>query len=603
MALAHRIAAACLVLGAALGCEPPLAEVVTPGRGWPDLAEPPLGRRDGRRDAALIIAIEDPALGGRPGAFAVASGWWRYLVETRGLRKTRVTLLRDEHASAAAIDRAIERLEERAGTGSVLWLVFIGSAISPASSGDGALLAGDGERLPFAEVRRALSAGFHESAFMLVDACADAPPPGFVAGVPATADPDAPQHFRAVEPPKTRTYYLRRSSGSSSGLAAAAAGVHERVESDLRRVSGTPRNVFIVSSGVGERCGSTLAGRPWPALAYASLGALQGWADVDEDGQVAAAELAVYAQSVLAGLDEDASADDASLPRVEAAGANLALAELTEVRSRARAAPALEPAALSQTTTALEQAEELIELEVEDMVAVPAGRFTMGCQRRRDESCEADERPARKIELGGFFIDRHELRWREYRACIEAGVCPPLHLDSCWTWDGEAFVRGAELPAELFSDEHPVMCVNWVEAQIYCEAVGKRLPTEAEWERAARGTDGRRYPWGDEAPSCNRAVRHGCSDFSLAVGGRPAGASPVGALDMAGNVAEWVHDWWAERTYSRLDRVDPHGPTAGEVRVVRGGSFYDGESDLRSSYRYAIEPLARLSTVGFRCAR
>ena len=205
--------------------------------------------------------------------------------------------------------------------------------------------------------------------------------------------------------------------------------------------------------------------------------------------------------------------------------------------------------------------------------------------------------------LGGFAIDRAEVRWADYRECVTSGACDPMHVEVCWVWNGEAFVRGDPLPAAMLADDHPVVCVNWPEAARYCEAMGKRLPTEAEWERAARGVDGRLYPWGDAAPSCKTVVMDGCSDFTRPVATHPAGASPVGALDMAGNVAEWVYDWWDERSYPRRVVDNPTGPERGQVRGVRGGSFYNSDADLRVSYRYGLEPMARTSIVGFRCVR
>lgn len=582
----------------ALGCRPELATTATPGPGWPDLAQAPVGNRDGRADAALIVAIDDPALGGRPGAFEVASGWWRYLVDTRGLRPTRVRLLRNEDANAPALLRSIEWLEDRGGTGSMLWFVYIGSASSPKGEGLGALQTTDGELLEIVKIHDTLAAGLHESAIMLIDACSESPGPGRIAGVAAFSS-DGPF---APELAAKRTYYLRPTSNDGSELLGAAGEAKLRVEAHLRREASTPRNAFMLTSGVGDTCAASLAGRAWPAVAYAGLGGLQGWADIDADGHVSATELATYVQSVVANLDVATAERTPPHARLTAAGVDIILADI----GGRRASPfdrrgRLAPEELSQTSSSLEHAADLLEIEVADMVPVPAGRFTRGCTERGD-ACEEDERPARRIMLDGFAIDRHEVRWREYRDCVAAGVCRPPRLDLCWTWTGDGFVRGAELPAELFGDDHPVMCVNWEEASTYCKAVGKRLPTEAEWERAARGTDARKYPWGDAAPTCKEVVMHGCSDFTRPVGSRPAGASPVGALNMSGNVSEWVSDWWGSRSYLDVRR-NPTGLRDGDVRVVRGGSFYDGDSTLRASYRYGVEPLARLSTLGFRCAR
>ncbi|NJK32870.1 MAG: formylglycine-generating enzyme family protein, partial [Deltaproteobacteria bacterium] len=257
---------------------------------------------------------------------------------------------------------------------------------------------------------------------------------------------------------------------------------------------------------------------------------------------------------------------------------------------------------------ALADAEGQVAFTLEDMLAVPQGRFWMGCDKDRDSNCEKDEYPERIVELDGYAIDRTEVTWADYRACVAAGACSEPVFEQCWVWTGldQGFVLGAEVPEEMLADDHPVMCVNWTEALGYCLAAGKRLPTEAEWERAARGLDRRFYPWGNEEPDCSRAIIDGCGDFTAPVASAPAGASPVGALDMAGNVAEWVYDWWDEVGYGYRhmpSAINPEGPVRGEVRGVRGGSFYGGALDQRSSYRYGLAPGARMSIVGFRCAR
>ncbi|MFV8754785.1 formylglycine-generating enzyme family protein [Nannocystaceae bacterium ST9] len=593
----------------ALACTPPdLADSASPGTGWPDLADPPVGREDGRADAALIVAIEDPRFGGRPGATQVAAGWWRYLVHTRGLRASRVTLLREGEATAAAMIEALDRMEFRAGEGALLWLVFIGQAESrPDHEG---LLTTAAGTFAVAELRETLGFGFHESAFVLLDACAEAPAEGWSSGIAAAPLVPAPS-FRGPEGPSAPEPSW---SDTPSDLASIAASAGVRAEQAMTRRLAVPRNLFVLTAGVGPRCPTELAGRPWPALAYAGLAGLQGWADRNGDGWVGAVELGVYAQSLIAGLDER-ERDLSELPELDAAGIDLILADLAGLGPRpapiARARRdrhALDPGEASQTDDSLARADALIELAVEDMIAVPPGRFWMGCDPEHESECERDEKPARIVELGGYAIDRREVSWADWRECHAAGECPAVALDQCWVWTGleHGFVLGAQVPAAMLADDHPVMCVTWSEAFEFCEALGKRLPSEAEWERAARGVDRRIHPWGDEPPNCTRAVADGCSDFSEPVGSKPAGASPVGALDMAGNVAEWVYDWWDEHSYGlrRMPRaIDPHGPKTGEVRGVRGGSFYAGASDLRTSYRYGFEPGARTSIVGFRCAR
>lgn len=248
---------------------------------------------------------------------------------------------------------------------------------------------------------------------------------------------------------------------------------------------------------------------------------------------------------------------------------------------------------------------------VDGMAHMPAGPFWMGCRPGVDSSpvegdCEGDLLPAtpyREVELSGYWIDVLEVSFGDYAECVDAGGCaPPLSDD----WE--------ERPRD-----RPVMFVNWTHANAYCQWKGKRLPTEAEWEKAARGTDGRRYPWGDEHPNCDLAVFNlndeefatgNCRETpgSMPVGSNPAGASPYGVLDMAGNASEWVADWYAPG-YADLPAHDPTGPSEGTQKVVRGGNYGSHVASasgysLRSSIRKATAPTS--TTVwadGFRCAK
>ncbi len=239
-----------------------------------------------------------------------------------------------------------------------------------------------------------------------------------------------------------------------------------------------------------------------------------------------------------------------------------------------------------------------------EMVYVPAGEFTMGSENGGD-----DEKPVHTVYLDAYWIDRYEVTNAQFRKCVEAGVCrAPTTCD----WGR---------PTYQSSDKasHPVVCVDWENARQYCEWAGNRLPTEAEWEKAARGADERVYPWGDEFDSnkvnfcdknCEYRHKNHAYDDGYArtapVGSYPAGASPYGAQDMAGNVWEWCADWSGEDSYASSPSRNPQGPNSGETRIVRGGSWVDAysntNSNVRSAARFSDFPNATSGHTGFRCA-
>jgi len=218
-----------------------------------------------------------------------------------------------------------------------------------------------------------------------------------------------------------------------------------------------------------------------------------------------------------------------------------------------------------------------------DMVAVPAGAFLMGCNGAVDQNCNADESPYHSVDLAAFSIDKTEVTQAAYAACADAGACPAI----------------LGMPSDLV----PVHGVGWATASAYCTWAGKRLPTEAEWEKAARGTDGRVYPWGNSDPTCDEANFGTCAGAPLAVGERSSGASPYGALDMAGNVAEWVADHYAADYYAASPAQNPPGPATGANYVDRGGWYRSRAEQLRASFREPNSPDTALSYLGFRCAQ
>jgi formylglycine-generating enzyme required for sulfatase activity len=248
------------------------------------------------------------------------------------------------------------------------------------------------------------------------------------------------------------------------------------------------------------------------------------------------------------------------------------------------------------------------------MVYVPAGEFIMGSAQAEVEElvarCVAEgngegncrewlghEIPQHRVHLDAFWIDQTELTNAQYRRCVEAGAC---WEPRCWD------------NPDVSAPDQPVVCVSWEDALSYIAWAGGRLPTEAEWEKAARGSDGRVYPWGDEFDvrkvnfcdgKCALEWKADADDgyaWSAPVGSYPEGASPYGALDMAGNVWEWVADWYDAGYYAVSPGRNPQGPESGHWPLLRGGSFFNVPWGVRCALRHRSYPQDRIGYYGFR---
>ena len=226
------------------------------------------------------------------------------------------------------------------------------------------------------------------------------------------------------------------------------------------------------------------------------------------------------------------------------------------------------------------------------LVFVPAGEFPMG----NDEGL-ADQQPLHTVSLRAFYIDKYEVTNAQYAEYLDdtGNLQPGL-------WHEENYNQ----------PEQPVMDLNWFDLQSFCVWAGKRLPTEAEWEKAALGTDGRRNPWGDEAANADGVYRANYNDggnrdadgftFSAPVGSYPQGASPYGVHDMVGNAKEWVADWYDGEYYANSPAANPTGPAEGILKVLRGGSWFDFGRFASGTYRSAFNPPLPDGDIGGRCA-
>jgi len=230
----------------------------------------------------------------------------------------------------------------------------------------------------------------------------------------------------------------------------------------------------------------------------------------------------------------------------------------------------------------------------DEMVSIPPGEFTMGRTKLTSDDKTnmrphvlLDDRPAHKVTISGFRLDKYEVTHGAYQVFVQS-----TNRQSPYHWVDGQYPKGA--------GDIAVYNVSWADANAYCIWAGKRLPTEAEWERAARGgKDAADFPWGDQSDS--KQAR-----FNVTSGPGPVGKFPpngFGLFDMAGNVAEWTADWFEEEYYKQNQNIDPKGPAAGTYKVIRGGAWSDSARRLTVFFRNWVRPSQRTPNIGFRCAQ
>jgi formylglycine-generating enzyme required for sulfatase activity len=228
-----------------------------------------------------------------------------------------------------------------------------------------------------------------------------------------------------------------------------------------------------------------------------------------------------------------------------------------------------------------------------DVVFFPGGTYLLGSPTS-DETAIPDEQPAHQVQLYPFWLYTHEVTNVMYAECVAAGACIEPS-------------QQATGPTSHYSDpvyaDYPVVGVDWLMADDYCRWAGGRLPTEAEWEAAARGKEALLYPWGDATPDCNLANMKGCSaeQTTEPAAAYPDGASPYKALDMAGNVWEWVNDWYSQNYYLHIPTLDPQGPNLAAEKAIKGGGFKSNAFNLRTPGRLSVDPNEGYEDLGFRC--
>ncbi len=526
---------------------------------WPKLNPATAPAGGGEKDAALIVAIEEydsapDILGARQNAV----DWQIHLSDT--LKIPVVKLLLDGEAThgwtrdggARGILAEVESVAKQVKPGGTFWFLFIGHG-APSTKGGGLLLGAD--------VRQSIDS-FETR------------------GVPVRAE----LLPRLAKAPRAVALLDACFSGLDGSGKTLTPGLQPLINDKLiDEVSPEPQGqldplekvTVLTAAGANQFAGS-LPGLDRPAFSYLALGALRGWADQDGDGVVRAKEIQTFIdRSLIIHLKGRRQTPSLIGP------AQVILA--SKARERA---PDFSPARPLQQDAAAAGAPVQTGSVGIQWVSIPGGSFQMGSKRADEEG------PIHEVNIPAFSLSMTEVTVTQYAACVKAGACSNKGLRQRGSWCN--WGRAAR-------EQHPINCITWEQAQMFCEWVGGRLPSEAEWEYAARRSGKGRYPWGRKTPNCQRARFGSCGPGTASIGGRQAGASADGLLDMAGNLWEWTEDAFSD---SYIDApIDGSPREDGEGRVTRGGAWRSGPEALIISHRSWNQPDRRRDIIGFRVAR
>jgi len=531
---------------------------------WPDLSQPAPAVGGGESDGAVVVGVEGYTfLPPVHGAEANAQAWADYFRQTLGVPARSVTLLTGADATSDRILAAARSAAARVDADGTLWFVFVGHGAPDADGQDGLLVAVDAQR--GAESLQSLSLGRQELLEALGESQAGAIRVVLDAGFSGRLEDGVPL---------------------APGLPA------------LRHSSATARvdpRMVVFTAAQGDQAAGSLPGARRPAFSYLVLGGLRGWVG---QAKVTAGDLRRYASRALRATLRGRRQTPVLVGREEAVvgvsagetGPDLAPLAPDGVReeSRPSAAKARQPVETSRGGIS--------------WVQIPGGSFMMGTDSW------SDAQPIHRVTIAPFAMAKTAVTFQQYRACVEAGACTPAHVSdgTCYVAGGSSLVQGI-LSAYFQGDDQPVVCVDWGQAKAYAEWVGGRLPTEAEWEYAAKsaGQDWA-YPWGKENPSCERAVMddggNGCGRNSTwPVCSKPKGDTLQGLCDMSGNVSQWTQDWYHGSYAGAAKDGRAREQPAGIYRVGRGGSWNPGlDGYLRADYRDHESPDDCSASYGLR---